>query len=266
MKIVCERCGEEFDSSRKKRFCSRRCQRAALRNNDINIMRRGNTHTTEEAIEKRVEEKFENYRFSKCYGENNNIIEMVCKTCGSVVVTTKDSIKPSRTRTPICKTCTDLTKKELRAEEAKLKHEVESFNKPVKKIKQIGFFVCEECGEAFIPKHSNSVYCSKQCSQRKMNRLHKDKRIKKISDRIVDRNIGLKRLAVRDNDTCYLCGLKVDWSDIEKINGAYIAGNYYPSKDHVIPISKGGTESWENVRLAHRVCNFKKSDKLMEAI
>ncbi|MDT2396282.1 HNH endonuclease [Enterococcus avium] len=34
--------------------------------------------------------------------------------------------------------------------------------------------------------------------------------------------------------------------------------------DHVIPISKGGTHSWDNVRLAHRHCNAIKRDALLK--
>ena len=40
----------------------------------------------------------------------------------------------------------------------------------------------------------------------------------------------------------------------------FIAGNYYPSIDHVIPLSKGGIDTWNNVRLSHRICNSLKSD------
>ena len=33
------------------------------------------------------------------------------------------------------------------------------------------------------------------------------------------------------------------------------------SIDHLIPVSKGGTEQFENLRIAHRICNNKKGDK-----
>ena len=43
--------------------------------------------------------------------------------------------------------------------------------------------------------------------------------------------------------------------------GTMIAGDNYPSIDHIIPISKGGTHQWNNVQLAHRKCNRMKSNK-----
>ena len=33
------------------------------------------------------------------------------------------------------------------------------------------------------------------------------------------------------------------------------------SIDHVIPISKGGTKKFDNLRIAHRICNNIKGDK-----
>lgn len=33
--------------------------------------------------------------------------------------------------------------------------------------------------------------------------------------------------------------------------------------DHIIPLSKGGTHTYNNVQLAHYICNSKKSDKIL---
>jgi len=40
----------------------------------------------------------------------------------------------------------------------------------------------------------------------------------------------------------------------------FIAGNMYPSIDHVVPLSRGGLHEWGNVKLAHRICNSIKKD------
>jgi len=32
--------------------------------------------------------------------------------------------------------------------------------------------------------------------------------------------------------------------------------------EHVIPLCKGGTHTWDNVRPAHALCNFQKADEL----
>ncbi|MBQ1292402.1 MAG: HNH endonuclease [Clostridiales bacterium] len=36
----------------------------------------------------------------------------------------------------------------------------------------------------------------------------------------------------------------------------------YPSIDHIIPISKGGSHEWNNVQLLCRKCNYTKSNKI----
>lgn len=51
-----------------------------------------------------------------------------------------------------------------------------------------------------------------------------------------------------------------DWNDFVMKGGTVITGDWYPSVDHVQPIAHGGTDTWDNVRLAHRRCNYLKSD------
>lgn len=72
-----------------------------------------------------------------------------------------------------------------------------------------------------------------------------------------DKTITLKQLIKRDKGICQLCGLPVDDKDIE--NGH--AKGLYPSLDHIIPLSKGGTHTWNNVQLAHMACNSGKCDR-----
>lgn len=61
-----------------------------------------------------------------------------------------------------------------------------------------------------------------------------------------------KNVFLRDNHTCQYCGKKVSSSDL--------------TVDHVIPISKGGRDYWENVVTACAKCNHKKGDQLPEDI
>lgn len=69
---------------------------------------------------------------------------------------------------------------------------------------------------------------------------------------------GVKRKEIldRDNWTCQKCGVKVhdrnkgDWNDEFKAH-----------LDHIIPISKGGDSTPENMQVLCRTCNLRKSDK-----
>lgn len=73
-----------------------------------------------------------------------------------------------------------------------------------------------------------------------------------------DPSISLNKLRVRDKDICQICGELVDDKDFI---GKHI-GKRYPTLDHIIPLSKGGTHSWRNIQLAHMGCNSRKGVKL----
>ena len=69
-----------------------------------------------------------------------------------------------------------------------------------------------------------------------------------------DETITLVSVFERFSGVCSLCGEKTDFYDR---NGSRI-GKRYPTIDHIIPLSKGGSHTWENVQLAHMICNSKK--------
>ena len=58
----------------------------------------------------------------------------------------------------------------------------------------------------------------------------------------------------KDNWTCRMCSTKV-----QKVN---IYANDAAELDHIIPISKGGTHTLDNVQTLCRQCNQFKSDKM----
>ncbi len=61
-----------------------------------------------------------------------------------------------------------------------------------------------------------------------------------------------KRLFRRDGGMCLYCG-------------DYLY-DYELTRDHVIPVSRGGADTWENVVTACRECNHYKADKLLDEI
>lgn len=64
--------------------------------------------------------------------------------------------------------------------------------------------------------------------------------------------IKWQEVAKRDGLVCWICGKPcIPGSDKDDC----------PSVDHVIPIYKGGTDTFDNVRIAHRGCNRDRSNK-----
>ena len=62
----------------------------------------------------------------------------------------------------------------------------------------------------------------------------------------------------RDDYTCYLCGGKVDLNAAHNMKED--GWELYPHLDHVIPLSKGGDDTPDNVRTTHAKCNMAKLD------
>lgn len=55
--------------------------------------------------------------------------------------------------------------------------------------------------------------------------------------------------------TCWVCR--------EQINRRLRLPNYMAATiEHIIPLAKGGTHTWDNVAPAHAICNFRKGDSL----
>lgn len=84
---------------------------------------------------------------------------------------------------------------------------------------------------------------------------------RRLTERIGDKDITLEKLYNRACGICALCGGLCDYDDYIFRDKIFIAGNRYPSIDHIIPISKGGSHTWDNVQLAHRQCNSIKNNK-----
>jgi len=70
-------------------------------------------------------------------------------------------------------------------------------------------------------------------------------------DRLPRREVKFSRhnIYLRDGNRCQYCGRKFSSSEL--------------SLDHVVPISRGGKSSWENVVCACLPCNVRKGNKLL---
>lgn len=116
---------------------------------------------------------------------------------------------------------------------------------------QCDTIICPGCGKAYVRNENRgSRFCSVQCYG--MTR-RKDKRAPQRRNRELAQRF-LAILMERHDGICGLCGLRVvpdapRWSALQ------------PSVDHIIPVSRGGTDALSNLRLAHLFCNISRSNK-----
>jgi 5-methylcytosine-specific restriction endonuclease McrA len=70
--------------------------------------------------------------------------------------------------------------------------------------------------------------------------------------------IDLYELAERDQWQCKLCNEPISKDAKHYKGNLHLQG---PSLDHIIPVSLGGTHTWDNVQLAHFYCNSIRGNK-----
>ncbi len=202
------------------------------------------------------------------YESNKSPMIIKCKECGTIRTVTGDYIgraeKVGRYTNIKCIPC---EKKKTEAEHEAKQREKERQRQREKEhramaVKEVIAFVyneCRECGQPFFSTKETS-YCSDRCIRRHNNRVHYENREVRLRKARIDTDISLEKVYLKDKGVCYLCGKQCDWNDYVMVGETFVAGNNYPSIEHVVPLSKDGEHSWSNVRLAHRICNTLKGN------
>lgn len=259
----CRECGTAFycdELNTYKVFCSKECQakdaRRRMSAGAINITAESEIYAAEQVA------KHEGWEYVDGYTGSDGWVNIRHLECGAVV---RKSMVAVRQRNNLsCPECEKRRKEEREqtlAEERQAK-EKERFEKKAARFsgETRAFKVCIICGQLFV---GGRKYCSPECSRKHANRLSSQKKDKRIKpEKKVVNNIDLHKLFVRDKGICQICGGLCDWNDIEDFGTYKVVGGKYPSRDHIVPIAKGGEHSWENIQLAHFSCNTRKSDRL----
>lgn len=268
---ICTNCGKEFTTKvYKKACCSDECVQEIRRKTGKTT---GNQYGDEKQREKRFKKSFEkkypNFKYHSGFISVDDYFNFECKICGHIQSRNAVCVRPSRNKEIRCDGCIEAKKVKIQKakEEKRISKEVmDVIRSEVKALKRIKYKhkktkVCSECGRTFFTT-KKSITCSTKCQNKRTNRLSEIKRRSKLKDNgKINWDISLDKLIKRDKNTCYICGGQCDKNDYE-INdkGHFIVGKNYPSTDHVKPVAKGGTHTWENIKLAHHYCNTIKRD------
>ena len=236
--IVCKACGESYNSERYNvKFCSQLCRNAFNRKN------RGDDYTCRNcgkafksykkslhcSYDCRIKTR-EKENIEKLAKRTNSLNKWECLTCNSIILSNRKKLY-----------CDNACRHKHNYVSAVRTHNIK----------------CQECGKHKEVSSRRKKYCSDECVKKFSNRQKETKRRKAIrKNGKVDWDISIERLIKRDGIKCYLCG-----DDVIKHNNTN--HELYPSIEHVMPVAKGGTHTWDNVRLAHRKCNWEKSDKII---
>ncbi len=123
-----------------------------------------------------------------------------------------------------------------------------------KLLKKSAQWECIECGNPFQPECFRPdlvKYCRIKCKKVRENRIRNQKKRLPSKKNYVE-DINPRVLFEKDKGICQLCGLKinqnVEWPDPRSA-----------TIDHIIPVSEGGKNSYENAQLTCLKCNNDKN-------
>lgn len=202
------------------------------------------------------------FKYVSGYQNKDSKVKIKCKECNAIIERTYHHITTAGMRQ--CPECHRREKESAEREKAKARIERKERaakrkdEKERRKAERMKPKPCKVCGRMT----TQPKYCSKECRDKANNKRKDVRRQKKINKAMVDRDITVAGLYKRDRGICYLCGEACSLEDYTIRDNIFIAGDWYPSIDHVMPLTKGGMHSWKNVKLAHRICNSKKSSKI----
>lgn len=261
---TCKHCGKEFIKKKngaKVKYCSDKCYKDYRR--EYNRIKMREVNPPKHSVNKVCEHCGNNYEALPRGAHSSRFCSDNCKYTwwsrqkGHRPLDEWESIREEQKRKRQAKLEKERAIRSLRTALTK----VIKLKEEEKRIKELTRG-CVECGETFYDPNPVPLICSKKCMRKRNNRIRKlynSKRFNKVN--IVDKDITLEKLYKRDSGLCYLCGTECEYDDkVVTKEGHFIVGRYYPSIDHVKPLSKGGMHSWDNVKLAHHYCNTIKND------
>lgn len=210
----------------------------------------------EDEVKSRIEKMLLDFEYVGGWESVDKYVYLQCKWCGYTLKRSAQFLKPNHWHNVKCPLCDanarritkNLLKQERERERQKLREqrELKKWNRP---FSQLTMRECKCCKQLFVPQTPKAKYCSPKCAESFDMSRHSSKR---DAYRYI---LPIEVLYKRDNGICHLCGGKCDFNDYIEKDGAFIAGPTYPSRDHVVPKSKGGKHTWSNIRLAHFYCN-----------
>ena len=234
------------------------------------------------------------------YENKNSKISIRCCACWAEFVRTYEFIKKGNL---ICRRCEHEKtiqrteeRKAQRERERELKLELKQLQLELEKrfIPKLNPYeklheeflnrsgICEICGKPYsvreyvnscgLKQARNNGVCSKACRNVKLNRLGRESRKRlgvKDNHRHrarkygceYDSSVNLKKLIARDGLRCAICG---GVCNLDDHGWTEYFGPMSPTIDHIIPMSKGGGHTWNNVQVAHAICNSEKGDRTEE--
>lgn len=230
---TCLGCGAEFrPKTHNHRFCSRSCRQSSL----TGLLCRVCKLPTSYQAGRESPDGFSQHKSCFKHGEASSYNKRGCR----------------------CELCTEAVRKVGAAYRRKRSAE----GRPLHTSRKVEMRECRTCGTEFGARldaiaAGKGAYCSQRCRILFDTGVDVDSADWVKPDRF--RVTESFRLSIYERDAyvCWLCG-ELTRPDVEPSDGEY------PSLDHVVPRSRGGDDTAENLRCAHRLCNSIKGARVVD--
>ena len=212
-----------------------------------------------ESQRKMVEDGTERFEYiSSRRLDHNQQIKVRCNQCGTEQIRNTSAVR--RRGIGKCPVCNEREKLE--------KERIKVVN-VLRALAELNIDkTCPCCGKIFHSEYQTKKFCSKKCrdkacrakkaSKRNKPNANYRKRARKYGC-VYEKGITRLGVVKRDNYICAICGKVCNPND--KRWGTF--GPDYPTLDHIIPLAKGGSHSWNNVQCACGECNSYKRDLII---
>ena len=253
IRCVCEGCNTEFEAVRPKRYCTRKCNKAAIRKNKTSVSRAEYVANMRENAASKFHCEFCGIEAHRRLSGTNKAKSYVNKFCSMDC------------RTALAKRISDEVAflRGLTAARRRKKPAVRRLAIALEKVARIKARAekpCPMCGVAVGYSFGRpKTFCSSSCAEKteaakSLKRAHKQRRIAVERGCKEARSLDPIKVFDRDGWQCQICGVRTP----KKLRGSM--HKHAPELDHVVAISKGGPHTWANVQCSCRSCNGAKSN------
>lgn len=234
---TCVVCGKPFDSYREASVtCSTEC--SALYRKPRKTKSRGERNSFEGTVNEKFAGSFE------YVSHKNGRVKLKCKTCGVIIERAKSTVIQKNVR---CENCREM--RDAQRELVRVLTELRKARTPR---------TCQGCGKTFFSMCDEQKYCSQSCRHKARKSRNSYRSRCRHYGAYYDPQVTREKVLERDGYVCQVCGKKCDEND--RSWGS--SGPDFPTLDHIVPLAKGGTHTWDNVQCACGICNSYKRDLL----